>query len=86
MLKPMMGPLSGFGSEWLGIAVWTTPLGGGEGGRGIRVWMEAGRGCSDDWWVVVDVEVFVGFDEEDNDDETCWRFTKRRRWSWGAAA
>jgi len=82
MLKPMMGPLSEFGPGCSGIAVWTPP-GGGKEWIGIRVWIEAGSECSEDW-AVVDEEVCVGFDDDDNDDndddETCWRFIKRLSW------
>ena len=75
MLKPIIGPLSGFRSGGAGIAVWTPPVGNREGGIGIRVWIEVGSEGSDDWRVV-DVEVWVGFDDKDDDDndETCWRF------------
>jgi len=56
---------------------------------GIRVWMEVGSGCSDDGWVVADVEDCVGPENEgkddDDEDDTCWRFTKRRYWLLDAA-
>jgi hypothetical protein len=87
MLKPMMGPLSDFGSGWSGIAVWTLPSGGGGECIGIRVWMEVGSGSPGGRWVVVDVSVCDGFDDDDgdDDDESRWRFTKRWYWSWDAA-
>jgi len=57
---------------------------------GILVWIEVGSGCSDDGWVVADVGDCVGpedegKDDDDEDDETCWRFTKRRYCSGDAA-
>ena len=53
---------------------------------GIRVWIEAGSECSGVERVVEDEE--VGFDDEDNcnDDESSWRFTKRRCCSCDAAS
>jgi len=87
MLKPIMGPLSEFGSGRPGVAVWTVPFGDGVGWIGILVWMEAGSESSGGRLVVVDVEVCVGSDDEedDDDDESRWRFTKPRCWSSDAA-
>jgi len=85
MLKPMMGPLSEFGSGWLGIAVWTPPSGGGEEWMGIRVWTEAGSENSDEPGIVVNVEVCVGPGDDEDDNESRWRFAKRRGWSWDVA-
>jgi hypothetical protein len=79
MLKPIMGPLSGLGSGGTGIVVWTPPLGIAEGWVGIRVWIEAGSECSGEGGVVEDVEVCVGVndDNDDDDNESFWRFAKR---------
>jgi len=87
MLKPMMGPLSEFGSEWPGAAGLAVPSGGGVEWIGILVWIEAGNESSGGWLVVVDVEVCVGVnddDEDDDEEESRWRFTKR--WCWSSAA
>lgn len=51
---------------------------------GIRVWIEAGGEYSEVERVVEGEEGCVGFDDEDI-DETSWRFTKRRRSSYDAA-
>ena len=77
MLKPMMGPLSDFGSGCSGIAVWTPPpLGGGEEWMGIRDWIEVGSECSgEDVCVDVgvgvdkDVGVCAGLNDEDDEDD-----------------
>jgi len=42
MLKPIMGPLSEFGSGRPGVAVGTVPFGDGVEWIGILVWIEAG--------------------------------------------
>ena len=46
MLKPIMGPLSEFGSGRPGVAVGTVPFGDGVEWIGILVWIEAGSESS----------------------------------------